>query len=252
MTIPEQAPVPTRPPAPAPLLYIQVLSGGWVGGRNNGTIHRWCNRWPLPSDIPWLSPLKRTKGGYMESVKSTLQLHHNSCNPHLAAFVCLQQKYLKFSLNAMLFLAAISFHCCPIASYNTKKNPINLFWKQDSPDEEGIMTAWNRKVNKLHIFLRDSNNLQTLTFFYEWLFLNRQQNWLTVSLGWKMNAGNKYNTLRMMMGDRSRGATQLCDSGWKIPPVPFTFIAAVEDVREPFGTFEVEKRSNREDQEQAD
>lgn len=34
--------------------------------------------------------------------------------------------------------------------------------------------------------------------------------------------------------------------------MPFTFIATVEDVREPAGTFEVEKWSNREDQEQAD
>lgn len=54
------------------------------------------------------------------------------------------------------------------------------------------------------------------------------------------------------MGNRSRGATWLCDSGWNIQPMSFTFIAAVEDVGEPFGTFEVEKRSNREDQEQAD
>lgn len=68
----------------------------------------------------------------MESVESTLQSHHNSCSPHLAAFVCLQQKYqryLKFSLNAMLFLAVVrnfvSFIAVQYLPTTLKKTLIN-------------------------------------------------------------------------------------------------------------------------------
>lgn len=121
-------------------LHIQLLGGGWVGGGDNAAIFFWRNWRPLPSDISWLSHLKR-KQGQKQPVRRTRWLSTSDA-VHTLKLVCSRQsnKYLKlgvslnpseccgnsfYSFSSMANAPSI-IHVCTanfVASHNTEQKP---------------------------------------------------------------------------------------------------------------------------------